>query len=591
MSRLHTSILLMVGLGALFATGACITDGGVGDDDDDAADDDDSVGDDDDSAGDDDDSAGDDDDSAGDDDDSAAWPAIDNYSASDDKRVQALVEAAIEGLGFAESETGPQPQDRFFAGRQYLAWIDQTGFYGKMNGLWRLNGASGDELDFVVEEEGRPVNFFVPGENGDGGWPPGYPGAEHIEFPNRTPEANDNPDCALSDWCNQYAHNEAPLITDPDIPWWSSCNGGDPAWTDVFTPIIEEAVPGGLRLVYEGPLAKEADGDGTWDSDQCHEDWLFADGVRRPVFLRVGYELFGDEPHFDRVMQFRNPAGNPEFEGPMSLIGGFVITTYPAPHPLKEIHRWLRPEAGDVWDNGHGITLAGGQFNAHDLTPTSGDEVWGWLGQPFTMSALDGYAPGRTATLSHIGASDNGDVGVCLCVVHGGIEMGGGLLHGGISLPVAAGTTSIEARRRLALAGEEERTYEAEVDLSHQIGSADVDGWSASLVVDEPGHLAFGPYADDWGGISATAVFHLMVDDNTADNLDVVTLDIYDATADEVLAVRAVTRAEFSTTMTYQPFSLGADLSGRTGNVLEARVFWHDVTYVRFDKVVVTTAG
>jgi hypothetical protein len=521
-------------------------------------------------------------------------PVIHNHTDSSIAHVADLVRAAASGLGFPEgSEQSPNPGDRFFVGRFYMAWIDQTGFYGKMNGLWRLNGESGGDLDFVLKDGGgRPVNFLIVGELGDGSWAPGYRGAEHVEFPSRTPEAYDDPDCASVDWCNQYGLAEAAPITDPDIPWWSACNAGAPAWTDLFSPVVEEAVEGGIKLVYEGPLVKEADGDGTWDGDECHRDWLFPDGVRRRVFLRVGYELFGDRDYFDRTMQIRNPEGNPPFDGPMSLIGGFVMTGWPDPHPLKKLNLFLRPELRDVTDEMHGIVLHAGQWNGHDYPPTAGDEVFAWLDQPFSMSVSNEYVTGRSATISHVGPDDNADVGICLCRVHGAIEMGGGLIHGGVSLPIDGGASTGEARRRLALPGSgsgvpEVHVYEAESDLEHAVGRADGDGWSAGTADDEPGHMAYGPYAADWGGGLATAVFDLMVDDNASDNGLVVTLDVYDATGDRVLVSREVRRRDFTDTMTYQGFSLEADLSGCAGHTMETRVYWHDIAYVRLDKVTV----
>jgi hypothetical protein len=381
-------------------------------------------------------------------------PEIHNLSGSPDGHVAGLVREAIDGLGFpGGSDQGPVAADRFFVGRYYVAWIDQTGFYGKMNGLWRLNAATGEDLDFVVRDGGRPVNFFIVGEMGDGAWAPGYRGSEHVEFPSRTPEPNDDPGCADRDWCNQYGFGEAAPITDPDIPWWSSCNAGSPAFTDLFLPVIDEAIDGGIKLVYEGPFTKQADGDGNRDGDNCHADWLFPDGERRRVYMRLGYELFGDRNYFDRTMQLINPDGNPEFDGPMSLIGGFVLTRWPDPHPLKRFNLFLRPEHDDVRDSMHDITLDAGEWNSHDYEATTRDEVYGWLDQPFSMSASDNYLAGRSATLSHEGPSDNEDVGICLCYVHGAIEMGGGLIHGGISLPIDGGGSTIEARRRLALPG------------------------------------------------------------------------------------------------------------------------------------------
>ncbi|MBI5508008.1 MAG: hypothetical protein HY903_04575 [Deltaproteobacteria bacterium] len=546
-------------------------------------------------------------------------PLIYNYSGASDARVRELVSEASAGLGFSSSE-GPNASDRFFVGKRYMAWIDETGFYGKMNGLWRLNGAAGDALDIVVRDDGRPVNFFVPGEDGDGRWPAGYPGAEHIEFPNRTPEPNDKQDCAQGDWCNQFGLNEAGQFTDGDIPWWRACNNGSPSFQDRFLPVEERAISGGLRLVYEGPLVKEADGDGRWDGDECHADYLFADGVRRRVYLRVGLELFANADHVDRVMQVRNPAGNPAFDGPMSFIGGFVITAWPSPHPLKTIDQFIRPEVRDIPDRDHGVTLYGGRFNAHNYAETSGDEVMAWLGQPITLSTTAGYVAGKTVTLSHVGGSDNDDVGICFCKVHGGLEMGGGLLHGGISLPVAAGRSSAEARRRLTLSGDVaatpptppppttpppappptttppttftgSKTYQAERDLPHGMGRADADGWSAATALDAAGYLSYGPYATDWGAGTVGASFYLLLDNNSADNSNVVTLDVFDATAGVVLATRTVARRQWAQAFSYQAFAVNADLAGRAGHRLEARVYWRDMSYVRLDKIVVTAGG
>jgi hypothetical protein len=525
----------------------------------------------------------------------ADLPCVHDFSSASAAHLESLVRRAIAGLGFGAGD-GPNASDRFFVGRHYMAWIDETGFYGKMNGLWRLDGRAGDGLDFAVTDVGgRPVNFFVPGEDGDGAWPAGYPGGEHIEFPNRTPEADDDRRCASSDWCNQYGMNEAPDFTDPDIPWWSSCNGGAPSWSERFSAVEETTSAGGVRLVYEGPLVKEADGDGRWDGDSCHRDWLFADGVRRRVDLRVGFELYADERYVDRLMQFVNPEGNPPFEGPMSLIGGFVVTDWPGAHYTKRLERWLRPELRDVEDTAHGIVLRAASWTAHPSDPLGGDEVISWLGQPISMSGFDEFVPGRTATLAHFGPSDNDDVGICLCRVHGGIEMGGGLIHGGISLPIAGGASSIEARRRLTLGGEPDavavHVYEAETDLSHHgdLGRAEADGWSASTGADDAGHMSYGPYAVDWGERSVQAVFELQVDNNTADDRVVVTVDVNDAAADQVVASREVRRREFRAPSRYQAFAVDASLAGRAGHRMEARVYWHDVSYVKLDRVVVTT--
>ena len=528
-------------------------------------------------------------------------PIVHDYSGAPPDRVIALVHAALDGLGFDPAVgDGPNANDRVFVGKHYLAWIDQTGFYGKMNGLWTLNALPGNALDFVLKEkDGRPVNLFAPGEDGDGRWPTSYKGGEHVEFPSRVPEANDNASCASGDWCNQYALNEAVPYKNTAIPWWGACNAGAMPFESKVEPIVVEEVPGGLKLVYEGRLVKEADGDGTYDGDACHADYLFPDGVRRPVFLRVGYELRAESDSFDRTMQIRNPAGNPSFAGDMSLIGGFVLTEWPNAHYLKRLWRYWRPETSNtnlVWSGT--VSLIAKQFN--DLTakaPVANDVLVGWIAQPLTLAARAAFGAGVAVTISHVGPGDNDDVGACLCAVHGGIEMGGGLIHAGVSLPIAGGQSTTEARRRLSVPSVgaspfvHAHAFEAEgPGLSHGVGKVDGDGWAAATGPDAAGHMVFGPYATDWGGGSAQAAFWMMVDNNSSDDLPVVTLDIRDNTTGGTVATRVVRRKEFRKVSTYQRFGLDFNLDGRAGHGIETRVYWHDVSYVRVDKVVVNAA-
>jgi len=521
-------------------------------------------------------------------------PQIDNLSGASESHVIALVQEAIDGLGFKGSLEGPNPDDRFFVGKQYIAWLDQTGFYGKMNGLWRLDGGPGDRLDFALRDGARPLNTFIVGEHGEGKWPPGYPGAEHVEFPNSTPEANDDPTCGNTDWCNQYALNEAAPVTDPDVPWWSACNPGKALFSEKHLPVVEESINGGLKVVYEGRLVKEADGDGLYDGDDCHQDYLFDDGIRRAVYYRVGFELFADDDYVVRTMQVRNPIGNPAFTGPMSFIGGFVLTAWPSPHPLKRFDRYIRPRAKNIVDTAHALTLQAGMWNDHQLTPTAGDEVFGWLEQGFGLSHSNAHIAGQTVVMHHVGATDNGDTGFCLCSVHGGLEIGGGLLHGGIALPVPAGGVSIEARRRLALPGPvttKVLTYEAESSpvLQHGSGVAEGDGWLAQVGKHTASHIVFGPYASDWGGQSAVAQFHLMVDNATPNDDPVVAIDLFDVTTQEDLASAIIRRKHFNQSQVYQPFRLVADMLGRKGHVMETRVWWHGQADAKIDKIVVST--
>jgi len=525
-------------------------------------------------------------------------PLIHNHTTASRAHIIALVRRALDGLGFDPARgEGPNPKDRAFIGRHYLAWIDQTGFRGKMNGLWTLNGADGDALDFVVTDpDGRPVNAFVPGEDGEGRWPSSYKGAEHVEFPNRVVETGDS--CG-GDWCNQYGTNEAVQLVNPRIQHWTACNAGSIGFDVVTEPVLVQPIPGGVKLVYETRLVKEADGDGNPDGDSCHADFMFPDHVRRPVYVRLGYELRGDVDYVDRTMQLRNPPGNPELVGDMSLIGGFVMTDWPRPHYLKRLNRFWRPEEREVmmrWGDAQ-LQLTPDVWNdLSSLVPVDRDVLIGWIDQPVSLSGVADYGSGVSVTLSHVGEIDNADVGACLCTVHGGIEMGGGLIHAGISLPIAAGASTVEARRRLTLHADgpgptvHAQVLEAETALAHGVGRLDGDGWQAATGPDAAGHMAYGPYATDWGGGAGEAVFSLMVDNNTAADDLVVTLEVNDATADRIIASRPVHRHELRAASTYQRFAVDFDLGGRTGHRMETRVFWHDVSFVKLDKVTVNLA-
>ncbi len=247
------------------------------------------------------------------------------------------------------------------------------------------------------------------------------------------------------------------------------------------------------------------------------------------------------------------------------------------------------------WD-GQEVTLAAGRWNdLSSMSPSTRDVLVSWIDQPLTLSATGGYAAGRSATLSHVGPDDNRDVGACLCAVHGAIEMGGGLLHGGISLPIEGGAITIEARRRLAFPAERAaahpvgRSYPV-ADLAHAIGRADGAGWSANTGEDSAGALVYGPYATDWGGGSAQAVFSAAIDDVTADDRVVAVIDINDATADQVLATRDLRRRDFRRPLESDRFALDADLTGRAGHALEARLWWKDVAFLRVDALAVNTS-
>ena len=370
-------------------------------------------------------------------------PIIHDLSGAPSEHVTQLVIRALDGLGLDE-ESGPNERDRVFVSLWYIAWIDETGFYGKINGLWTLNG-NPDNLDFTMLENERPVNLFIVGENGEGKWPAGYKGAEHIEFPNNVYEEDDI-DCGDEyGFCSQYSLAEAPLYSSPNIPTWSACNSLMPFWEEHFQPIEVEENENSLRLIYEGKLTKQGDFGGSSNGIGCNQDYLFNDGVRRSVYLRVGYEL--NTNFIDRILQVRNPEGNPQFDGPHGFIGGFVITEWPNAHPLKEFNQIMINERDvNVTWNDEIINLEKGEWNLLPEDLPTHDVVLSWAGQPVTLSTFVDEFNSTTITLTNTHLDDD-DSGFCLCIVHGGIEIGGGLIH----YPVESGELSEEAIRRLTI--------------------------------------------------------------------------------------------------------------------------------------------
>ena len=199
------------------------------------------------------------------------------------------------------------------------------------------------------------------------------------------------------------------------------------------------------RLIYEGKLTKQGDFGGSSNGIGCNQDYLFNDGVRRSVYLRVGYEL--NSNFIDRILQVRNPEGNPQFDGPHGFIGGFIITEWPNAHPLKEFNQIMINERDvNVNWNDEIINLEKGEWNLlPDEIPTH-DVVLSWAGQPVTLSTFVDEFNSTTITLTNTHLDDE-DSGFCLCIVHGGIEIGGGLIH----YPVESGELSAEAIRRLTI--------------------------------------------------------------------------------------------------------------------------------------------
>ncbi len=127
------------------------------------------------------------------------------------------------------------------------------------------------------------------------------------------------------------------------------------------------------------------------------------------------------------------------------------------------------------------------------------------------------------------------------------------------------------------------RVFEAEKDLSHLIGRKDQDGWSVNVVQDKAHFMAYGPYVTGIAPGPLTARFRLLIDNNSADDLPVLTLDVRDAASGKALAQQVVRRKTFAQPFAWQDFALS--FTNPAGSKLELRTYWHGIAYVREDRV------
>lgn len=127
--------------------------------------------------------------------------------------------------------------------------------------------------------------------------------------------------------------------------------------------------------------------------------------------------------------------------------------------------------------------------------------------------------------------------------------------------------------------------WEAE-SLPHVIGFAEADGWAANIY--QPQHfMTYGPYTTDVPVGSRLAVWRMMVDwVDVSGSAATVHLDVYDATAGEVLATVVLSQSSWRTPWTYQWFELPFTMApSRAGHALEFRTYFIPIAHVRVDKV------
>lgn len=129
--------------------------------------------------------------------------------------------------------------------------------------------------------------------------------------------------------------------------------------------------------------------------------------------------------------------------------------------------------------------------------------------------------------------------------------------------------------------------FQSEASIYHQTGTAEGDGWTACPDRDAAGYLAFGPYTTQILPGSAIAEFRLMTKSQPPSGVAVVTLDVYDSTAKQIIAIRSLYDYDFGAVLTYQ--QIGLPFAAHAGHALEFRTYWHKVVAVKQDRVSVST--
>ena len=125
-------------------------------------------------------------------------------------------------------------------------------------------------------------------------------------------------------------------------------------------------------------------------------------------------------------------------------------------------------------------------------------------------------------------------------------------------------------------------------DIYHEVGQPYPPGAWYVDVEENKGRKAFmqfGPYTTDIPEGDNIATWQIMIDNNTADNFDVLRLEVV-VDVHEVIAWRCVKRQQFKRKFCYEYFSLPFSLDpGKVGKKIELRALWLGSSYIRMCSV------
>ncbi|MCR8843750.1 hypothetical protein NQ117_08625 [Paenibacillus sp. SC116] len=127
-------------------------------------------------------------------------------------------------------------------------------------------------------------------------------------------------------------------------------------------------------------------------------------------------------------------------------------------------------------------------------------------------------------------------------------------------------------------------------DLAHSVGRAKQTNGSANTFEDEPGFLSYGPYENKLARGTYLAQWNLLIDNNSANNEEVVKLEVYDYDADEIIQSKIITRGQFAGANKYQQFDIKFNIN-HPSHRLELRTYWMDKAYIDLDWIKLDAIG
>jgi len=127
------------------------------------------------------------------------------------------------------------------------------------------------------------------------------------------------------------------------------------------------------------------------------------------------------------------------------------------------------------------------------------------------------------------------------------------------------------------------RRYQVEYaeQLQHSVGRRENSAWSANVAQDGAGYMTSGPNITTLPTGQHTATWRLNIDNNSADNAVVLTIDVTKGGGAIALASLQIRRQDFALANTWQEFSL--PFVSETRDVIEFRTYWHDQAKINLD--------